>query len=145
VRRADTSGEAERAPAGPIAPPVASPPLDHPDRVRNLAMLRRVILAFSAAIALAACFASDAGAEERGFGRSWGSVHRANDWERFYHYPYVFYPQNFYSGDYYQSSESLYFRYPPEMRVPVYNLHWQNDYPQSRRYYSGHHFHLDVF
>ena len=31
------------------------------------------------------------------------------------------------------------------MRVPVYNRAWQNYYPKSRRYYQGHHFHLDVF
>jgi hypothetical protein len=29
--------------------------------------------------------------------------------------------------------------------VPVYNRRWQNDYPKSRRYHQGHHFHLDVF
>jgi hypothetical protein len=31
------------------------------------------------------------------------------------------------------------------MRIPVYNRQWQNEYPKSRRYHQGHHFHLDVF
>jgi hypothetical protein len=44
-----------------------------------------------------------------------------------------------------QSANDLYYRYPQEMRIPVYNRQWHNEYPQSRRYHQGHHFHLDVF
>ncbi|MCP4829039.1 MAG: calmodulin-binding protein, partial [Proteobacteria bacterium] len=40
---------------------------------------------------------------------------------------------------------SLYHRYPPEMRIPVYNKKWHNYYPSHRRFHSGHHFILDVF
>ncbi len=69
--------------------------------------------------------------------------------------------------DYYRSSEDLYYRYPPEMRIPVYHKQWQNYYPTYRkdpaiqehqffpmfagerhtgeRYYQGHHFIADVF
>ena len=47
--------------------------------------------------------------------------------------------------DYYRSSENLYYRYPPEMQIPVYNRGWHNEYPQPRRYYQGHDFIFDVF
>lgn len=79
------------------------------------------------------------------YGQSWGGAASNRDCSRFYHYPYVFYPQNFRGNEYYQSSDSLYNRYPPEMQIPVYNKHWQNYYPSSRRYHWGHHFILDVF
>lgn len=79
------------------------------------------------------------------FGRSWGGDASNRDNSRFLHYPYVFYPQNFRSSDYYRSSDSLYYRYPPEMQIPVYNRQWHNYYPSSRRYHSGHQFILDVF
>jgi len=82
---------------------------------------------------------------QQAYGRQWGYSAATPDWNRFYHYPYVWYPQNFYADGYYQSANDLYHRYPQEMRVPVYNRQWQNDYPKSRRYYQGHHFHLDVF
>jgi hypothetical protein len=84
-----------------------------------------------------------------------------------YHYPYVYYPQNFWGRDYYRSSDDMYHRYPPEMQVPVYNRQWWNFYPQHQqdkavkdsqifpfheedrhtgeRYHKGHHFILDVF
>ncbi len=79
------------------------------------------------------------------FGRSWGGAASNRDTARFNHYPYVFYPQNFRGSEYYKSSDSLYYRYPPEMQIPVYNRHWHNYYPSSRRYHWGHHFILDVF
>jgi len=81
----------------------------------------------------------------RAYGRVWGHAYNNHDWERFYHYPYVYYPQNFWGNEYYRSAESLYYRYPPEMRIPVYNRRWQNYYPQKRLYHSGHQFILDVF
>jgi hypothetical protein len=87
------------------------------------AMIRRMFFAAAACVLLAA-LASTAGAQERAFSR---------------------YPQNFWGNEYYRSSEDLYFRYPPEMRVPVYNKQWQNYYPEARRYHQGHQFILDVF
>ncbi|HEX3870694.1 MAG TPA: calmodulin-binding protein [Pirellulales bacterium] len=108
-------------------------------------MIRRTLFAFLGAMALAA-FVEPATAEaQQAFGRSWGASLSPQDWDRFYHYPYVYYPQNFYGRDYYKSAESLYFRYPQEMRIPVYNKSWQNYYPQARRYHQGAHFLLDVF
>lgn len=79
------------------------------------------------------------------FGQTWGGAASDRDCSRFNHYPYVFYPQNFRGSEYYQSSNSMYNRYPPEMQIPVYNKHWHNYYPSSRRYHWGHHFILDVF
>ncbi|EAQ81040.1 MULTISPECIES: hypothetical protein [Blastopirellula] len=107
-------------------------------------MLKRIVLGLIVATALlSATQSADAG--ERAFGRVWGGTYGTYDWERFYHYPYVYYPQNFYGEDYYRSSESLYYRYPAEMRIPVYNKGWQNYYPNGRLYHNGHQFELDVF
>ncbi|MFM8261124.1 MAG: calmodulin-binding protein [Pirellula sp.] len=78
-------------------------------------------------------------------GRSWGGAASNRDYSRFYHYPYVYYPQNFYGSEYYRSSDSMYYRYAPEAQIPVYNRHWYNEYPTNRRYHWGHHFILDVF
>lgn len=109
-------------------------------------MIRRTILMFALAfLGMAALSTSEASAQERAYGRVWGGQYGRMDWERFYHYPYVWYPQNFWGNEYYRSSEDLYFRYPPEMRVPVYNKQWHNYYPEGRRYHQGHHFILDVF
>lgn len=95
-------------------------------------------------------------AQGRAYGRHWGQTYNTQDWERFYHYPYVYYPQNYWGSEYYRSAESLYYRYPQEMRIPVYNKKWQNYYPQGREYRTGpsptvglyhwgHHHILDVF
>ena len=77
--------------------------------------------------------ASDAQAAGRGQPANWG---------RFYHYPYVYYPQNFQRQRPY---DHLYYKYPEQMRIPVYNKNWYNFYPSKRPYHSGHHFILDVF
>ncbi|QDV66304.1 calmodulin-binding protein [Crateriforma conspicua] len=107
-------------------------------------MIRQI---FIAAALAAAAFATiqPASAEPRAYGQAWGGGARPHDWNRFYHYPYVYYPQNFYGQDYYKSSDSLYHRYPSEMRIPVYNKRWHNFYPSNRRFHSGHHFILDTF
>ena len=109
-------------------------------------MVRRTFLLFCCAVALGVLAdARDAQAQQQAFGRQWGSSYSTQDWNRLYHYPYVYYPQNFWSSEYYQSSNDLYFRYPPEMRVPVYNKQWMNMYPEGALYHSGHHFILDTF
>ena len=110
-------------------------------------MLRRTLWTMLAACALAMlCSSGQAQAQQpRSFGNSAGGVYGSADWERFYHYPFVYYPQNFQGREYFQSRNSLYYRYPPEMRVPVYNKRWHNYYPTPRRYHWGHHFNLDVF
>lgn len=108
-------------------------------------MARRLCLVLLAVALLAGSLSSGAAAQERAYGRVWGGPYGKRDWERFYHYPYVYYPQNFWASEYYRSSEDLYYRYPPEMRIPVYNKKWYNYYPENRRYHMGHHFLLDVF
>jgi hypothetical protein len=111
----------------------------------DVLMLVRLIAAFLLAGFIGGSFGSHNACAERAYGRAWGYTYKTQDWERFYHYPYVYYPQNFWGSEYYRSADSLYYRYPPEMRIPVYNRQWQNYYPQDRKYYQGHHFNLDVF
>jgi hypothetical protein len=106
---------------------------------------------------------------QEAFDRQWGHAYSTQDWNRMYHYPYVYYPQNFWGSDYYRSSEDMYNRYPPEMRIPVYHKQWESFYPEHRRdpcvknsqffpmcpanvdrftgcrYCYGHHFIADVF
>jgi hypothetical protein len=114
--------------------------------------MTRHLSAAAAIAALAVSFATtDAaaqapvGAGTQAYGYQWGQSYNNQDWNRLYHYPYVWYPQNFYADGYMQSANDLYHRYPQEMRVPVYNRSWKNDYPTSRLYHHGHHFNLDVF
>jgi len=71
-----------------------------------------------------------------------GGVGQPHDWGRFYYYPYVYYPDNFRPPVQY---DSLYYRYPQNRQIPVYNKMWHNFYPSERPYHSGHHFYLDVF
>jgi hypothetical protein len=108
------------------------------------AMLRQIFIAV-VLLASLGVVTQTASADQRAYGRTWGGESDFRDWNRFYHYPYVYYPQNFYGQEYFQSSDSLYHRYPAEMRIPVYNKKWHNMYPSNHRYHSGHHFMLDVF
>jgi hypothetical protein len=108
-------------------------------------MIRRSLLALCCAGALMAFVSTTKASGEEAFGRQWGQSYSTQDWNRLYHYPYVYYPQNFWGPDYYRSSSNMYYRYPPEMRIPVYNRQWHNEYPEERRYHQGHHFELDVF
>ena len=108
-------------------------------------MLRRMMIALAAGVAFVA-FADckEAAAQDYNIAGTYGNYGTRN-MERFYHYPYVTYPHNYWGNEYYRSNGSLYHRYPQEMRVPMYNRAWQNYYPSSRRYHWGHHFILDVF
>lgn len=65
-----------------------------------------------------------------------------SDWQRFYHYPYIYYPHSFQQP---QTYDHMYYRYSPSMRIPVYNKNWYNFYPTEKPYHSGHHYILDVF
>jgi hypothetical protein len=131
-------------------------------------MIRRIIcVLFCTAVVVSVLSVTDAQAQQA-YGRQWGHSYSTQDWNRMYHYPYVYYPQNFWGHDYYRSSEDMYYRYPPEMRVPVYHKQWENFYPEHRkdpywmanqffpmftgeerhtgsRYSQGHHFIADVF
>jgi hypothetical protein len=130
-------------------------------------MIRRIALVVLWGVCLVAVFHAAEAQAQQAYDRQWGRSYTTQDWNRMYHYPYVYYPQNFWGSDYYRSSEDMYNRYPPEMRVPVYNKQWQNFYPQHRKdpdfqehqlfpmccgerhsgtkYYQGHHFIADVF
>lgn len=107
--------------------------------------MRRALLAIICACVLSSAVTSGIQADQRAYGRVWGKNYSNNDWNRFYHYPYVYYPHSYWGSEYYRSAEDLYYRYPPEMRVPVYNKQWHNFYPSAHRYHWGHHFNLDVF
>lgn len=65
-----------------------------------------------------------------------------SDWNRFYYYPYVYYPHTYQRP---VSYNHMYHKYAPASRIPVYNKHWYNFYPTEKPYHSGHHFILDVF
>lgn len=117
-------------------------------------MLRRTIIALLCAVVVWAVLSVATAQAQQAYGRQWGHSYSTQDWNRLYHYPYVYYPQNFWGPDYYRSSDDMYFRYPPEMRIPVYNRQWQNFYPDtsirfdrlsSPRYQQGYHFVLDTF
>jgi hypothetical protein len=64
------------------------------------------------------------------------------DWQRFYYYPYVYYPHNFQKP---VEFDHMYYRYPPQRQIPVYNTHWHNFYPEPHAWHKGHAFELDVF
>jgi hypothetical protein len=109
-------------------------------------MIRTSVLALVCAAGLAVALHTSQAQAQQGFNApQWGKTYNTKDWNRFYHYPYVYYPQNFWSSQYYKSSDDMYYRYPPEMRVPVYNKAWHNMYPEGQLYHSGHHFILDTF
>ena len=108
-------------------------------------MARRTVFLFAFLVFALVWLSADQARAQEAYGRQWGHTYSTQDWNRMYHYPYVYYPQNFWGKDYYRSSQDMYFRYPPEMRIPVYNLWWQNEYPQARRYHYGNHFRLDIF
>ena len=107
-------------------------------------MARRALWTLVAICLLFCTLATTVNAQQpNGFGRTWGARNTAQDWNRFYHYPYVYYPHNFWSSEYFKSRDSMYYRYPPEMRIPVYNKRWHNPFPAGRPYHFGHHFILD--
>lgn len=106
---------------------------------------RALVVALIAAAFVTLGNTSQSQAQENGYGAVWGGQSSMRNLDRFYHYPYVYYPQNFWGSDYYRSSDSLYHRYPQEMRIPVYNRDWRNEYPSARRYHWGHQFLTDVF
>lgn len=108
-------------------------------------MLRRVMMTMAAAIVFCALSGnSEVAAQDYNLVGSYGTYGSRN-LDRFYHYPYVTYPQNYWGNEYYRSNGDMYYRYPQEMRIPVYNRQWKNYYPATRRYHWGHHFILDVF
>ncbi len=101
-------------------------------------MLKRIVLAMLSCAAFAACTGLLNPTRVEAYGEG-----QPTDWNRFYYYPYVYYPQNFQNNR--GSYNHLYYRYPAQRRIPVYNKGWHNFYPKERPYHRGHHFILDVF
>lgn len=91
-------------------------------------------LVVGTAMAVALCFApKSAVAANEG---------QPTDWQRFYYYPYLYYPHNFQRP---VQFDHMYYRYPPQRQIPVYNTAWHNFYPEPHPWYKGHAFDLDVF
>lgn len=95
-------------------------------------MLKRLVLA---AVIAAGVFMTNTSTEAAPPGQP-------SDWQRFYHYPYVYYPHSFQRP---QTYDHMYHRYSPSMRIPVYNTSWYNFYPTEKPYHDGHHYLLDIF
>lgn len=99
-------------------------------------MRRKLILsAFAILSLMIAVLATNGTAEAAGNGQPY-------DWGRFYYYPYVYYPHNFSPPVQY---DNLYYRYPQERQIPVYNSNWHNPYIMPHPYHKGNAFILDVF
>jgi len=96
-------------------------------------MLKRMILI---SVVAAAAFAGSARTVEA------APPGQAADWQRFYSYPYVYYPHSFQQP---QQYDHMYHRYSPGMQIPVYNRSWYNFYPSEKPYHKGHHFLMDIF
>lgn len=79
------------------------------------------------------------------YNESWGKNYSTQDWNRFYHYPYIYYPQNFYPAEYYRSADNMYYRYPKEMRIPIYDKKNYNYYAEPKPYHDGFHYIMDIF
>jgi hypothetical protein len=99
-------------------------------------MVRRILLSSLVLFAVLTSLWQPARVEAAGRGQP-------TDWNRFYYYPYVYYPQNFQPRQ--GSYDHMYYRYSQEQRIPVYNKNWYNPYPSPHPYHKGHHFILDVF
>ena len=66
-------------------------------------MIRR--FAITAVFAVAAILmAQSAEAQTHAYGATWGGNNTSGNMERFYHYPYVTYPHNYYGNNYMRSS-----------------------------------------
>jgi hypothetical protein len=99
-------------------------------------MRRKMILSALAVLSLmVAVMATGGTAHAAGNGQPY-------DWGRFYYYPYVYYPHNFAPP---VQFDHLYYRYPQERQIPVYNTNWYNPYMEPAPYHKGSGFILDVF
>ena len=71
------------------------------------------------------------------------------DPNRFYHYPYYFFPHNYWPGmspDWPEAPGAPYRPYPAYMAYPPYREpHWRYEWWEPQHYYRGSHFWLDVF
>ncbi|MCA9050699.1 MAG: hypothetical protein KDA89_18300 [Planctomycetaceae bacterium] len=96
-------------------------------------MMKRILMLTLLVAAATACTCSTVEAAPPG---------QPADWQRYYHYPYVYYPHSFQQP---QTYNNMYHRYPQSMQIPVYNKAWYNFYPTAKPYHTGAHFNLDIF
>ncbi len=107
--------------------------------------VRAIAVFFCATVLYFACASSEAAAQQQAYGRQWGRTYSIEDWNRYYHYPYKYYPQNYQSQDYYRAMSNPGQQYPKEMQIPAqYDKSWQNYFPVPRKYHFGRHFNLDI-
>lgn len=83
------------------------------------------------------------------------NVASAEDWGRFYHYPYSYFPQNYrrpYRSQDFDTrhgypSHPAYMAFPPYFRTDLYYPYHRHMKPGNnpKSYYQGNHYILDVF
>ena len=52
---------------------------------------------------------------------------------------------NFYPEEYFRSADNMYYRYPAEMRIPLYDKRNYNYYAEPKTYHQGFHYMTDIF
>ena len=57
-------------------------------------MFRRILIA-TAACVLFGVTVHSAQAQQPAYGQNWANSTNTQDWNRFYHYPYTYYPHNY--------------------------------------------------
>lgn len=79
------------------------------------------------------------------FNESWAKTsYHTQNWDRYYHYPYVMYPHNYWPQEYFRRNGDMMRPYPPEMRIPLYDRKNYNYYPEPKRFHQGNHYLIDV-
>ncbi len=58
-------------------------------------MIRRTMFWLLCATVVSVVFSVAEAQAQEAFDRQWGHSYSTQDWNRMYHYPYVYYPQNF--------------------------------------------------
>ena len=73
------------------------------------------------------------------------STARADQWGRYYHWPYQQFHQQYWTPYEYQPIYDQGYRYPAFQRVYPNRYGWRNWLTVRKPYYRGHHFILDRF
>jgi hypothetical protein len=116
--------------------PCVSDPISGSFR-ENQDMLRKTMLGVLVCVSVLTAVMAGGASQAKAAG-----VGQPYDWGRYYYYPYVYYPHNFHAP---VQFDNMYYRYPQERQIPVYNTGWYNPYIEPKPYHKGHHFILDVF
>jgi hypothetical protein len=70
---------------------------------------------------------------------------QADEWGKYYHYPYNYFQQYYWSPYDYQPVYDYQYRYPQQMRVVPKRHGWRSWHTQDKPWHRGYHFVLDVF